>query len=108
MAWIDYRKTYNIVRGSWIIECIKLAVIADNVINVLQKSMDQRKISLTASGEDLVDAKVKMGIFQAENLSPLLLVLSINPLSLILRKVNSSCDWGGKEYKLIICYLWMI
>jgi len=77
-----------------------MAGIADNVINFIQKSMDQWKLSLTASGEHLGDVEVKRGIFQGDSLSPLLFVLSMFPLSLILRKVNASYDWGGKEYKL--------
>ena len=40
------------------------------------------------------------GIFQGDSLSPLLFVLSTVPLSLILRKVNASYEWGKKEYKM--------
>ena len=39
-------------------------------------------------------------IFQGDSLSPLLFVLSTVPLSLILRKVNASYEWGKKEYKM--------
>ena len=77
-----------------------MAGIEDNVVNFLQKSMDQWKLSLAANGEDLGDVEVKRGIFQGDSQSPLLFVLSMIPLSLILRKVNASYDWGGKEYKL--------
>ena len=85
---------------SWIIECMEMAGNADNVINFLQKSMDQWMLSLTASGEDLGDVEVKRRALQGDSLSPLLFVLSMFPLSLILRKVKTSYDWGGKEYKL--------
>ena len=100
MAWIDYKKVYDFMPHSGIIECMQMAGIADNVINFIQKSMDQWKLSLTASGEDLGDVEAKRGIFQGDSLSPLLFVVSMFPLSLILRKVNASYDWGGKEYKL--------
>ena len=100
MAWIDYKKAYDLMPYSWIIECMEMAGIADNVINFNQKSMDQWMLSLTSSGEDLGDIEVKRGIFRGDSLSPLLFVLSMIPLSLILRKVNASYDWGGKEYKL--------
>ena len=62
--------------------------------------MDQWKLSLTSNGENLGEVDVKRGIFQGDSLSPLLLVLSMVPLSLILRKLNASYEWGKKEYKL--------
>ena len=43
---------------------------------------------------------MKGRIFQGDGLSPLLFVLSMVPSSLILRKVNTSYEWGNKEYKL--------
>ena len=58
------------------------------------------KLSLTSNGEDLGEVHVTRGIFQGDSLSPLLFVLSMVPLSLILRKVNGSYEWGQKEYKL--------
>ena len=58
------------------------------------------KLLLTSNGEDLGEVHVKRGIFQGDSLSPVLLVFSMVPLSLILRKVNGSYEWGQKEYKL--------
>ena len=55
---------------------------------------------MTANGEDLGEVNVKRGIFQGDSLSPLLFVLSMVPLSLILKKVNACYKWGKKEYKL--------
>ena len=31
MAWIDYRKAYDFVQHSWILECLDMLGIADNV-----------------------------------------------------------------------------
>ena len=84
----------------WISECMEIFGIAVNVRNFLQRSMGQWKLSLTSNGEDLGDVDVKRGIFQGDSLSPLLFVLSMIPLSLILRKVNACYEWGKKEYKL--------
>ena len=62
--------------------------IVENLRNVLEKSMEQWKLSLMSNGEDLGEVNVKRGIFQGDSLSPLLFVLSMVPLTLILRKVN--------------------
>ena len=70
------------------------------VRNFLEKSMEQWKLSLTSNGEDLWKVDVKRGIFHGDSLSPLLFALSMVPLSLILRKINASYEWGKKEYKL--------
>ena len=43
---------------------------------------------------------MKRGMFQGDSLSPLLFVLSMVPLTLILRKVKAYYEWGKKEYKL--------
>ena len=55
-------------------------------------------MSLTTNSEDLGEVDVKRGIFQGESFREF--VLSMVPLSLILRKVNASYEWGKKEYKL--------
>ena len=53
-----------------------------------------------SNGKNLGEVNVKGGIFQGNNLSPLLFVLSMVPLSLIRRKVNANYEWGKKECKL--------
>ncbi|XP_068723498.1 uncharacterized protein [Montipora capricornis] len=53
MAWIDYKKAYDFVPHSWINECMEMFGIAENVRNLLKKSMEQWKLSLTSNGEDL-------------------------------------------------------
>ena len=39
MAWIDYKKAYDMVLQSWIINCLKMYKISDEVINFIKKSM---------------------------------------------------------------------
>ena len=100
MAWIDYRKAYDLVPHSWVNECMEMFGIAENLRTFLQKSMQQWRLSLTANGEDLGEVNVKRRIFQGDNLSPLLFVLKMVLLPLILKKVNACYKWGKKEYKL--------
>ena len=87
MAWMHYRKAYDLVPHSWVNEFMEMFEIAENLRTLLQKSMQQRRLSLTTIGEDLGEVNMKRGIFQEDSLSPLMFVLSMVPLSLILKKV---------------------
>ena len=107
MAWIDYKKAYNFVLHNWINGCMELFGITDNVRTFLEKSMEQWKLLVTSKGEYLGEVDVKKGIFQEDSYSPLLFVLSVIPLPLILRKANTSYEWGKKEYKLNHLLLFM-
>ena len=108
MAWVDYRKAYDMVPHSWIVECMEIFGIAENVKEFLTGSMSNWKTKLTSSGEYLGTVNVKRGIFQGDSLSPLLFVLCMIPLSLILRKVTAGYEFKGKELKSIIYCSWMM
>ena len=79
---------------------MELFGISDNDRNILKKSMQQWMLPLTSNSESLGEVDVKGGVFQGDSLLPLLFVLSMVPLSLILRKVNTNYEWRNKEYKL--------
>ena len=99
MAWIDYRKAYDLIPHSWILECLDMIGIADNVKSFNGKSMKKWKLPLTSNGSDLCEIDVKRGNFQGDSLSTLIFVYMI-PLSLLLRKVRASYEWGRKEFRL--------
>ena len=54
--------------------------MAENLRTLLQKSMQQWRLSLTENGEDLGEVNVKRRIFQGDSVSLLLFVLSINAI----------------------------
>ena len=85
MAWIDYRKAYDLVPHSWVNECMEMFGITENLRKFLQKSMQRWRLSLTANGQDLGEVNVKRGIFQGDVYRCCSMVL----LSLILKKVNA-------------------
>ena len=65
------------------------------------------RTELSSGGVRLGDVNIRRGIFQGDSLSPLLFVLSLIPLTLVLRKVKASYDLGdGKELSTTYC-LWM-
>ena len=38
MAWIDYRKAYDFVPHSWILECLNMFGIAENIKTLLKRA----------------------------------------------------------------------
>ena len=51
MVWVDYKKVYNMIPHSWIVESLKLANVTDNVISFIERSMNNWNINLSSSGE---------------------------------------------------------
>ena len=100
MVWIDYRKTYDFVPYTWILECLELLGIADKDRRFLEKSMKKWKLLLISNKLDLCEVDVNRDIFQGDSLLPLIFVICMIPLSLILRKVKPSYEWGRKEFEL--------
>ena len=93
MAWVDYKKAYDMVPHSWLEECLEIFGIADNMKKLLSNSMKTRQTELTSCGESLGDVQIKRGIFQGDSLSPLLFVLALTPMSMVLRKVRHEYEF---------------
>jgi hypothetical protein len=85
MGWIDYQKAYDLLPHSWIIETMKLTGIARNAVNLMESSMETWNTRLEYAGEELAGVQIRRGIFQGDSLSPLLFVVSLLPLSFLLR-----------------------
>ena len=85
VAWIDYRKAYEMVPHSWIQKCMEAFGVAVNVRSFVNASMKQWNTELTASNQRLGNVKISCGIFQGDSLSPLLFVLVMIPLTLVLK-----------------------
>jgi hypothetical protein len=89
MAWVDYKKAYDMVPHSWLVEVTAMMGVAGNVRGLLERSMGSWKTELTAGGESLGTVDIKRGIFQGDSLSPLLFVMVMIPLSMILKRDES-------------------
>ena len=92
MAWIDYKKAYDMVSHSWIMEFLDMIGAADAVKCLLGESMKTWITNLTANDECLGKVNIRRGIFQGDSLSPLLFVLALFPLSMILRNVSAGYE----------------
>ena len=84
MTCIDYKKVYDMVPHSSIIECLDLFGLAENIKALLVNSMENWKVMLFSGNSELGEVEIKRGIFQGDSLSPLVFVLAFLPLSLIL------------------------
>ena len=100
MAWIDYKKAYDIVPHSWIIECLDLFGVAENFKSLLVNSMEKWKVMLCLGNSELGEVEIKRGIFQEDFLSHLVFVLALIPLSLILRKVKAAYELSESKEKI--------
>ena len=88
MAWVDYRKAYDMVPHSWILKCLEIVRGAKNMITkIISNSMMKWKTVLTSVGTDLRQVDIRRIIFQGDSLSPLLFVLTM--LRLMLRKMRA-------------------
>ena len=73
MAWVDYKKAYDMVPHSWIIECLKMARVPQTITTFLQQSMRSWNTELTSCGVSLGPVRIRRGIFEGDGLSPLIL-----------------------------------
>ena len=55
---------------------------------------------MTSNGSDLCKININRGIFQGDSLLPLIFVNCMIPLSLFIRKLKASYEWGRKQFKL--------
>ena len=65
MAWIDYKKAYDIVLQTWITECLKRYKISDKIINFIYAEKNW-EVELTVGGQNLAEVKIQRSIFQGD------------------------------------------
>ena len=58
MAWIVYRKAYDMVPHSWILECMSMFRVTNNVKTFLESSIKNWKTELMSLGESLEHANI--------------------------------------------------
>ena len=96
MAWIDYRKAYDLIPHTWLLKCMNMFGATSNMISLLENSMNTWRTDLTSGESVFGEVRIKRGIFQGDSLSPLLFVLALIPLTLILREVKAGYDLREK------------
>ena len=89
MAWIDYKKAYDMVPHSWILESLELVQGSDNILEFVKRSIANWQTELTSCGESLVKVNIRRGIFQGDSLSPLLFVICMIALTHLLHRAKA-------------------
>ena len=88
------------VPHSWIIECLELFGVAENIKSLSVNSIEKWKIMLCSANSGLGEVEIKQGTFQGDSLSPLVFVLTLVPLSLFLRKAKAAYEFSESKEKI--------
>ena len=83
--WLDYKKAFDSVPHEWLIKSLHLAKLPEDLIRAIENLTSQWCTVLQLKGEEeVIESDIicfSKGIFQGDNLSVLLFILSVNPLS---------------------------
>ena len=90
MVWIDYKKAYDMVPHSWIIECLDLFGVAENIKSLLVNSMEKWKVMLCSGNSELGEVEIKRGIFLGRFFIPFSVCFSIDSVKFDFNKGQGS------------------
>ena len=100
LAWIDYKKAYDWVPHFWIVDCLGMVGVSEQIKHFLSESMKAWRVDLTCNNQSLGGVDIKRGIFQDDSLSPLLFVLCLIPLTVIMHKSESAYQFSSNKEKI--------
>jgi hypothetical protein len=92
MVWIDYKKAFDSVPHSWLIECMRMLKVNGDLIHFIKEGMSKWRTELTSGGLTLGKVPIRRGIFQGDALSPLLFVMAMIPISTTLRRMKKGYE----------------
>lgn len=106
MVWIDYKKAFDSVPHSWLIECMRMFKVNENLIHFIKEGMDKWRTELTSGNQTLGKVPIRRGIFQGDALSPLLFIMSMIPISTTLRRMKKGYEMEkGKDMISHLLYM---
>ena len=97
VSWIDYKKAYDMIPHPWIVKCLGLVGVSEQIKLFLSESMNAWNVGLTCNNQSLGRVDIKRVIFQGDSLSPLLFVPCLIPLTLILHKSESAYQFSSTK-----------
>ena len=66
MAWVNYKKVYDMESHSWLLNVVEMMGVADNVRSLLEAGMRNWKTELSADGKSLDVVNIKRGIVHGD------------------------------------------
>ena len=106
VAWIDYRKAYDMTPHRWIKSALKAIQAPVLIQRAIRRLIPRWKTDISVRrakrGWEKIPVSLERGLFQGDSLSPLLFCLGIVPLSLALRKEKG---FGRRHQKAPITHL---
>lgn len=77
MSWVDFKKAYDMVPRLWVLKCLKMFGIANNIIAIIESSMPNWRTNRYANNQHLGTVAMKSESFQGNTVSPLLFYNSL-------------------------------
>ena len=102
--WLDYKKAFDSVPHEWLIKSFHLAKLREDLNRAIENLTSQWRNVLHLKGkEEVIVSDIiyfPQGIFQGDSLSVLLFILSVNPLSFLLHKLQGYACGKHKNYNV--------
>ena len=91
-VWLDYKKAFHSVPHEWLLYALQLAKVPAQLIETIKHLTNQwgAVLHLIGKNETIISDAIKFlkGIFQGDFISVLLFILTVNPLSFMLRNLK--------------------
>ena len=97
MVWIDYRKAYDIIPNSWILQSLELVQVSENIVEFIRKSMKNYNTNSTSCGEYLSNILISEETHFRQTTVIVTICACMIPVTQILRKVKSGYTLKNTE-----------
>ena len=85
MVWIGYKKAYDMVPHSCIIDCLETVGINEKTQRLLAESMKSWQVELINGEENLGEVNIRRGIFQADSVTIVICCVSVTTYTYLKR-----------------------
>ncbi|XP_050561144.1 uncharacterized protein LOC126912570 [Spodoptera frugiperda] len=108
-TYIDYKKAFDSVPHSWLIQILEIYKINNKIIDFLRNIMPHWKTTLliNTTNNNIITRQIsiKKGIYQGDSLSPLWFCLALNPLSHLLQRCHAGYCLKHNSEETIVSHL---